>query len=229
MAGTGLAPRASGLQNDIEAAMTTYASLVADPSADANTMEAHIETLLEELSGLVDAMREEEGRTSGPSASSTMSLLLVSRHREILSDLTSEFRRIRSAIHDNRRRTELLRDVRAGCRAGATSVGAGDGDGALRERGHLMGERGQLHSAIHIADEVIGRAKATQDDLAHQSDLLAQGRHALRRVRSRLPSIAALVTSIQTVQRRDQVVVGAVGGLLFILFLWLALGRGGGR
>jgi len=168
---------------------------------------------LPQLGEVNEAMTRHAG---GPAAS----VHTMQRHREILHDYKQEFSKTKASIQSARDRAQLLSSVRADVRE-LSAVEAGAGGAAARaDSANLLRERNAIHHAVRLADEVIGRAQATQGSLDEQRALFGRIRRTVLDVGARLPAVGALVGAIHTRRRRDVLVVGGTAAVCTLLLLW---------
>lgn len=145
----------------------------------------------------------------------------LQRHREILHDYTQEFAKTKASVQSARERAQLLSSVRADVRELRAAEAGGAGAAAARaDSANLLRERNAIHHAVRLADEVIGRAQATQGSLDEQRALFGRIRRTVLDVGARLPAVGALVGAIHTRRRRDVLVVGGTATVCTILLLW---------
>ena len=102
----------------------------------------------------------------GSSSTSAMSHTLT-RHREIVSDYTRDFKRTQSQIRESEKRQNLLGSVREEISNFKQGQGQNDSD-------MLLAERGRIDNSHRMTDEVLEQAYATRYEFSQQSSALGQ-------------------------------------------------------
>ncbi|XP_024523007.1 Golgi SNAP receptor complex member 1-2 isoform X3 [Selaginella moellendorffii] len=178
-----------------------------------NSMEMEIESLLEKLLDLNDAMSR-----CVASATSTASISQkLARHRDILHELTQEFRRTRGNINSMREHADLLSSVRSEISEFKASGNVSPGPSLLRERA-------AIHGSISQIDDVIGQAQATKAALSFQRSTFLEIQGKMKQLSDRFPIVRSLLGAIKRKRSRDTLILSAVIAfcLLFLLIYWMA-------
>ena len=102
----------------------------------------------------------------GSSSTSAMSHTLT-RHREIVSDYTRDFKRTQSQIRESEKRQNLLGSVREEISNFKQGQGQNDSD-------MLLAERGRIDNSHRMTDEVLEQAYATRYEFSQQRSALGQ-------------------------------------------------------
>jgi len=212
------------LEGDLDSRLAAYAKLAsgfeAGPrgggkpdvggatDAAAAAKAADIEGLLQRLSDVNDDMG---GATSGYSDSRAH---VLARHRDILAELTQEYRRLKAAVGAARDRASLLGGSET---SPLLSVAVhSPGVAALRERGYLLG-------AGAAADEALATAQSVSAGLLEQRRTFEGVGGKLGGIGEAFPAIGGLLTAIRRKKSRDTLVLSGVVAIcvfLLILFLW---------
>lgn len=154
------------------------------------------------------------------SPSGGLSLHALQRHRELLHDYSSEFQKARCAIRAARDRASLLDSVRSDIRDFRAAAMPTGGD-ARNGDASLLRERNALHHSLRMADDVIGRAQATQGSLFEQRSLLGNIQQNVIGLGDRVPGLASLINSIGARKNRDVVVLSATAAFCLVVLFWL--------
>ncbi|KAJ6713838.1 GOS-28 SNARE- RELATED [Salix viminalis] len=157
-----------------------------------NDLESGIDRLLKQLQQ-VDSQMQAWVLSGG----SEMVSHTLTRHQEILQDLTQEFHRLRSGMRAKQEHALLLEDFREFDR---TRLDLEDGDGSadqalLREHVSISRNTGQM-------DNVISQAQATLGSLVLQRSSFGGINSKLSNVSSRLPTPINGVKQVEMLDRR---------------------------
>ncbi|GAB4842644.1 Golgi SNAP receptor complex member 1-1 [Ancistrocladus abbreviatus] len=174
-----LRKQARKLEAQLDEQMNSYRKLVATKvdSAD-NDLESGIELLLKQLQQVNYQMQ-----VWVSSGGSEMVSHTLTRHQEILQDLTQEFYRLRSSLRAKQEHASLLQDFREFDRsrmeleAGDTSVE----QALLREHASISRSTGQM-------DSVVAQAQSTLGAFVLQRSTFGGINSKLSNVSSRLPT-----------------------------------------
>lgn len=204
------AKTASGVSRD------TGDGLMAGDGVDAQA--GVLESLLQRLTDVNAAMA---GAVSGGSAGGEARSYTLARHRDVLGEFTSEFKRVRDAVSTSRDRDALL-----GGRAATRGSGGGASDGMSdsSQTELLMRERSTVHSSTSAVDDVIGAAQATAAALVSQRGIFGGIASNLSGVGSRFGVMHDVLAAIKRKRSKDTMVLSAVVAfcVAFTLIYWLA-------
>ncbi|KAK3238543.1 hypothetical protein CYMTET_51458 [Cymbomonas tetramitiformis] len=177
-----------------------------------------IESHLQRLADVNDAM------SSAVSGGGDARSHTLARHRDILSEFSQEFRRIRTTITIGRERDALLggRVVSDG-NGGSGFLGA-QGNGSSNGAGALLRERNSIQSANARLDDVIGQAQATMSNLTSQRSIFEDMGTRLNQVGTKFPVIGGILNAIKRKKSQDTIILSAViaSCTLFLIVYWLA-------
>ena len=165
------------------------------------TLMQEIERLLADLAETNDAMSREAA--DAPGGAATMHKL--QRHREILHDLQSEFAKSKANLHAANERSQLLSSVREDIREHRCA--------ASRASDALLRERNAINASGRAADEILGQAAATRDQLAQQRGGFGSMSGKLKQLSSLAPQIGSLLGAISRRQKRDKIIIACVIGV----------------
>ncbi|KAH9626698.1 hypothetical protein KSS87_021597 [Heliosperma pusillum] len=202
------------------------------------SMEMEIQSLLEKLVDINDSMSR-CAASAVPTASVTQKL---ARHRDILHELTQEFRRIKGNINSMKEHAELLSSVR-------DDISEYKASGSMSPKVQLLRERGAIHGSIShcvavvalsrvaavassgfvcdvdlVIDEVISQAQATRSVLGSQRAFFGDVGGKMKRLSEKFPVIRGLLGSIRRKRSRDTLILSAViaACTLFLIIYWLS-------
>lgn len=198
---------ASGVSRD------TGDGLLAGEGVDAQA--AVLESLLQKLTDVNTAMT---GAVNGGSAGGEARSYTLARHKDILGEFTSEFKRVGDSISTSRDRDLLL-----GGRSRSDSSGMGNSDGTQADM--LLRERSTVHSSTSAVDDVIGAAQATAAALVSQRGLFSNVASNLSNgIGNRFGVMQNLLVAIKRKKNKDTMILSAVIGLCtaFTLIYWMA-------
>jgi golgi SNAP receptor complex member 1 len=164
------------------------------------------ETLLSQLTRSLD---------SEPTASSLKTSNLA-RHRDIHSEHTREFSRLRLQIKDARNRHNLLSNVRADISAYRAQ------NPAAAEEEYMLDERERLDASHRVADGVLSQAYAISDSFRTQRETLASVNRRIVGAASQIPGINSLMSRIGSKKRRDGFILGGFIALCFLAVFFLS-------
>ena len=207
------AKTASGVSRDVSD------GLMAGDGVDAQ--EGALESLLQRLTDVNAAMA---GAVSGGIAGGEARSYTLARHRDVLGEFTSEFKRVRDAVSTSRDRDALLGGASA-TRGGRSASGLStDGLSDSSQTELLMRERSTVHSSTSAVDDVIGAAQATAAALVSQRGIFGGIASNLSGVGSRFGVMHDVLAAIKRKRSKDTMVLSAVVAfcVAFTLIYWLA-------
>ncbi|KAJ6713114.1 GOLGI SNAP RECEPTOR COMPLEX MEMBER 1 [Salix purpurea] len=176
-----------------------------------NDLESGIDRLLKQLQQ-VDSQMQAWVLSGG----SEMVSHTLTRHQEILQDLTQEFHRLRSGMRAKQEHALLLEDFRELDR---TRLDLEDGvDSAdqalLREHVSISRNTGQM-------DNVISQAQATLGSLVLQRSAFGGINSKLSNVSSRLPTVNQILSAIKRRKSMDTIILSLVASVCtFLIFIY---------
>ncbi|XP_050382642.1 Golgi SNAP receptor complex member 1-1 [Argentina anserina] len=177
-----------------------------------NDLESGIERLLKQLQQVNLQMQAWVSAGGSEMVSHTLT-----RHQEILQDLTQEFYRLRSSLRAKQDHASLLEDFREFDR---TRVDLEAGDSAenalLKEHASVSRSTGQM-------DTVISQAQATLGALALQRSTFGGINSKLSNIGSRLPTVSHILSAIKRKKSMDTIILSLVASMCtFLIFIyWL--------
>ncbi|CAF2050521.1 hypothetical protein BRARA_I04906 [Brassica rapa] len=176
-------------------------------------LEAGIDLLLRQLQQ-VNAQMQAWVSSGG----SEMVSHTLTRHQEILQDLTQEFYRHRSSLRAKQEHASLLEDFREFDR---TRLDLEDGDGSTEQA--LLKENMGINRNTAQMDGVISQAQATLGTLVFQRSTFGGINSKLSNVTSRLPTVNTILSAIKRKKSMDTIILSLVAAVCtFLIFIyWL--------
>jgi len=211
-----LRKQARKIEAQLDEQMHSYRRLVstkalAKSDGAESDLEAGIDLLLRQLQQ-VNAQMQAWVSSGG----SEMVSHTLTRHQEILQDLTQEFYRHRSSLRAKQEHASLLDDFREFDRT-RLDLEEGDGEQALVKE-HMGINRNTAHM-----DGVISQAQATLGTLMFQRSTFGGINSKLSNVTSRLPTVNTILSAIKKKKSMDTIILSLVAAVCtFLIFIyWL--------
>ncbi|KAJ8471684.1 hypothetical protein OPV22_026027 [Ensete ventricosum] len=143
----------------------------------------------------------------------------LTRHKEILQDLTEEFFRLRSSLRAKQERASLLLDFRDFDKAKSDMEEGADSveHALLKEQAAISRSSGQM-------DNVISQAQATLGSLIFQRSTFGGINTKISNVSSRLPTVNHILSAIKRKKSMDTIILSLVASVctFLILIYWLS-------
>ena len=201
------------MEAQLDDQMIAYRKLVSMKSdGSENDIETDIERSLKQLQQVNSQMQ-----TWVSSGGSEVLSHTLTRHMEILQDLTQEFYRLRSSLRVKQQHASLL-DLRDFDRAKFDVEESGDSEQALlREQAAINRNSGQV-------DTVISQAQATLGALMSQRSTFGGITTKISNISSRIPTINHILASIRRKKSMDTIILSLVASVCaFLMFIyWLS-------
>ncbi|KAL2936649.1 Golgi SNAP receptor complex member 1-1 [Bienertia sinuspersici] len=209
-----LRKQARKLEAQLDEQMNSYRKLVVAKADTAdNTLESGIEQLLKQLDQVNNQMRAWVSSGGSEMVSHTLT-----RHQEILQDLTQEFYRLRSGLRAKQEHASLLQDFMEFDRSRLDLEEGGDPAerALLKEHASISRNTGQM-------DTVISQAQSTLGTLAVQRSTFGGINSKISNVSSRLPTVNQILASIKRKKSMDTLILSLVASVctFLILIYWL--------
>ncbi|XP_042422800.1 Golgi SNAP receptor complex member 1-1-like [Zingiber officinale] len=210
-----LRKQARKLEAQLDERMTSYRRLVSsNPDGSVADLESSIEHLLKQLQQINLQMQ-----TWVSSGGSQIISHTLTRHKEILQDLSQEFYRLRSSLRAKQERSSLLLEFRDYDREKADIEGGADSaeHALLKEQAAISRNSGQM-------DNVISQAQATLGALVLQRSTFGGITTKISNVSSRLPTVNHILSSIKRKKSMDTIILSFVASVCTFLMLiyWLS-------
>ncbi|KAL6523875.1 Golgi SNAP receptor complex member 1-1 [Orobanche minor] len=210
-----LRKQARKLEAQLDEQMHLYRKLVStkvDNSND-NDVESGVDQLLKQLQQV--NMQMQAWVSSGGSEIFSHTL---TRHQEILQDLTQEFNRLYSSHRAKKEHASLLEDFREFDR---TRLDLEDGGGFHEQA--LLKESVSLHRSAGQMDSVISQAQETLKSLVFQRSTFGGINSKLSIVSSRLPTVNHILAAIKRKKSMDTIILSLVASVctfLILIYWW---------
>ncbi|XP_022948452.1 Golgi SNAP receptor complex member 1-1-like isoform X2 [Cucurbita moschata] len=178
-----------------------------------NDVESGIERLLKQLQQVNSQMQAWVSSGGSEMVSHTLT-----RHQEILQDLTQEFYRLRSGLRAKQEHASLLDDFREFDRS---RLELEDSPGSSEQA--LLKEHASVSRSTGQMDNVISQAQATLGALVFQRSTFGGINSKLSNVSSRLPSVNHILGAIKRKKSMDTIILSLVASVCtFLIFIyWL--------
>ncbi|XP_021776131.1 Golgi SNAP receptor complex member 1-1-like [Chenopodium quinoa] len=209
-----LRKQARKLEAQLDEQMNSYRKLVATKvETTDNNLESGIEQLLKQLDLVNNQMRAWVSSGGSEMVSHTLT-----RHQEILQDLTQEFYRLRSSLRAKQEHASLLQDFREfdRSRLDLEEGGSSVEQSLLKEHATISRNTGQM-------DTVISQAQSTLGTLVLQRSTFGGINSKISNVSSRLPTVNQILASIKRKRSMDTIILSLVASVCtFLIFMyWL--------
>lgn len=210
-----LRKQARKLEAQLDEQMHLYRKLVSAKvdNSNNNDLESGIDQLLKQLQQVNAEMQAWVSSGGSEIFSHTLT-----RHQEILQDLTQEFNQLRSSIRAKKEHASLLEDFREFDR---TRLDLEDGGGSYDQA--LLKERATLHRSSGQMESVISQAQETLKSLVFQRSTFGGINSKLSNVSSRLPTVNHILSAIRKKKSMDTIILSLVASVctfLILLYWW---------
>lgn len=208
-----LRKQARKLEAQLDEQMNSFRKVVSTKVTSNNDLESGIDQLLKQLQQVNDQMQAWVSSGGSEMVSHTLT-----RHQEILQDLTQEFYRLRSSLRAKQEHASLLEDFRHFDRSRLDLEEGGNSpeQALLKERASISRNTGQM-------DSVISQAQSTLGALVLQRSTFGTINSKIGNVSSRLPSVNHILASIKRKKSMDTIILSLVASVctFLILIYWL--------
>ncbi|XP_056638474.1 Golgi SNAP receptor complex member 1 [Diorhabda sublineata] len=164
-------------------------------------MSVEIEELLNKLTQINDRLAEQ------PVTGAAM-MHTLQRHKDILADLSRDFRKTNSLRESQRQREDLLR--------GSDNFRT---DGVNNRRDVYLKENQHIHNSDRLVNDQISIAMETREHLTSQRQTLKRLQTRFNDISNKYPLINSLIQRINIRKRRDSIILGLVISFCTILML----------
>ncbi|KAF8393069.1 hypothetical protein HHK36_021310 [Tetracentron sinense] len=202
------------LEAQLDEQINSYRKLVSSKvNGTENDLESGIDRLLKQLQQVNTQMQAWVSSGGSEIFSHTLT-----RHQEILQDLTQEFYRLRSSLRAKQEHASLLQDFKEFDR---TRTDLEDGGGSVEQA--LLKEHASISRSSGQMDTVISHAQATLGTLVLQRSTFGGITSKLSNVSSRLPTVNHILSSIKRKKSMDTIILSLVASVctFLILVYWL--------
>ncbi|KAF7284711.1 golgi SNAP receptor complex member Gos28 [Rhynchophorus ferrugineus] len=214
-----LRKQARQLENEIDLKLVAFSKLGAGIKSPNNgghsdtvpllSGEDTFEAMSLEIEQMLNKLTQVNERLSEQPVSGAAMLHTIQRHREILADLSRDFRKTNSQHESRREREDLLRGSNDTFRS----------DGVNNRRDMYLKESQHIHNSDHLINEQIAIAVETREHLTSQRQTLKKLQTRFNDISNRYPIINSLINRINLRKRRDSIIIGLVVAFCTILML----------
>lgn len=206
-------------ESSTDSLLAQYSELVHEPPMSTNELEQQIEQALLTRQA---SIRELSALSYGPNATPTMQRQ-ADRHQITLNDHKTTFKRLRTAINQERSRRSLLSSVRQDIQSHRESQNAQNmsTDSDAENTAYYTNEMRRVDHSRSIADSLLTSAYEARSELQRQQRLIGDVQKRMLSVLSRVPGVNTLISKINTRQKRNSLFLATliVLGVLFIVFV----------
>ncbi|KAG5882367.1 hypothetical protein JTB14_036291 [Gonioctena quinquepunctata] len=212
-----LRKQARQLENEIDLKLVAFSKLGAGiktpPSNNADTEpllsgEDTFEAMSLEIEQLLNKLTSVNERLSEQPVSGAAMLHTLQRHKDILADLSRDYRKTNSLRESRRQREDLLR--------GSETFRT---DGVNNRRDMYLKESQHIHNSDRLVNEQISIAMETREHLTSQRQTFKRLQTRFNDISNRYPLINSLIQRINLRKKRDSIIIGLVVSLCTILML----------
>ncbi|XP_057510653.1 Golgi SNAP receptor complex member 1-1-like isoform X2 [Actinidia eriantha] len=199
------------LEAQLDEQMHLYRKLVTSKTDDGidKDLESGIDQLLQQLQ-LVNSHMQAWVSSGGSEIFSHT----LTRHQEILQDLTQEFNRLRSSLRAKKEHASLLEDFREFDRS---RLDLEDGGGSYDQA--LLKEHASISRSTGQMDSVISQAQETIRTLVYQRSTFGGINTKLSNISSRLPTVNHILSAIKKKKSMDTIILSLVASVCTFLIL----------
>ncbi|XP_004515530.1 Golgi SNAP receptor complex member 1-1-like isoform X2 [Cicer arietinum] len=213
-----LRKQARKLEAQLDEQMNAYRKLVStNISTKADAAESDLESWIERLIKQLHQVNSQMQAWVSSGGSDMVSHTLT-RHQEILQDITQEFYRLRSSLRAKKEHASLLDDFKEFDRTRLDLE-----EGAESEQHILLKEHASISRNTGHMDNVISQAQATLGALVFQRSTFGGINSKLSNVSSRLPTVNNILSAIKRKKSMDTLILSLVASvcIFLILIYWL--------
>ncbi|KAJ4746837.1 Golgi SNAP receptor complex member 1 [Rhynchospora pubera] len=182
------------LEGDLDVRLSSYAKLseFSDKRVSSNdtqwkTQEMEIETLLVKLTEVNEDMSQ--WASTAVVGANTATMQRLTRHREILHELTKDFKRTKKNLLSIKEHAELLTSVR-------NDINEHKAMSSVKPKRNLLRERAAIHGSLTQIDEVIDQAEGTRSALTVQRSAFGEIQGKLKHLNDKFPAIRATLGTL---------------------------------
>ncbi|CAJ2656508.1 Golgi SNAP receptor complex member 1-1-like [Trifolium pratense] len=213
-----LRKQARKLEAQLDEQMSAYRKLVStNVSTKGDATESDVESWIERLINQLQQVNSQMHVLVSSGGSDMVSHTLT-RHQEILQDITQEFYRLRSSLRAKKEHASLLDNFKEFDRTRLDLE-----DGGESEQHTLLKEHASISRNTGHVDNVISQAQATLGALVFQRSTFGGINSKLSNVSSRLPTVNNILSSIKRKKSMDTLILTLVASVctFLILIYWI--------
>ncbi|XP_050500109.1 Golgi SNAP receptor complex member 1 [Diabrotica virgifera virgifera] len=212
-----LRKQARQLENEIDLKLVAFSKLgagIKTPStAHADTIpllsgEDTFEAMSLEIEELINKLTQINETLSEQPVTGAAMMHTLQRHKDILADLSRDFRKTNSLRESQRQREDLLR--------GTDNFRS---DGINNRRDIYLKENQHIHNSDRLVNDQISIAMETREHLTSQRQTLKRLQTRFNDISNKYPVINSLIQRINIRKRRDSIIIGLIVSLCTILML----------
>ncbi|GJQ83462.1 Gos28 [Trypoxylus dichotomus] len=206
-----LRKQARHLENDIDLKLVAFSKL----GAGINTPHSHnapdtvpllseedtFEAMGLEIEQLLGKLTQINERMSEQPVSGAAMLHILRRHKDILADLSRDFRKINSQHLVRREREQLLR---------SNKQDNFRPEGVNRREQYTLKESTHLYNSDRLVNDQISIAMETREHLTNQRQTFKKMQTRFNDISNRFPMLNSLIQRINIRKRRDSIIIGLV-------------------
>ncbi|KAL5160465.1 Golgi SNAP receptor complex member 1-1 [Glycine soja] len=214
-----LRKQARKLEAQLDEQMNSYRKLVsANVSTKADIAESDLGSWIERLLKQLQQVNTQMQAWVSSGGSEMVSHTLT-RHQEILQDLTQEFYRLHSSVKAKQEHASLLEDFKEFDRTRLDLE-----QGVDSEQHALLKERSSISRSAGHMDNVISQAQASLGALVFQRSTFGGINSKLGNVSSRLPTVNNILSAIKRKKSMETIILSLVSAVCtFLIFIyWLS-------
>jgi len=211
-----LRQQARSLETQTENLFHSYSSLVSSsvsikPSDSEIRLEQQIQDVLRKRDTAITSLSRTLESESAVSSSAAKLQNLV-RHKEVLTEHSKEFQRLKNNLHSARERASLLSNVRNDIDQFHSA--------AREDAEYLLNERNRLDNSHNMADNVLSQAYAINQSFADQRAMLGNINRRVVHAASQIPGINTIISKINTRKKRDSIVLAVLISFCLLMFIY---------
>ncbi|XP_072379603.1 Golgi SNAP receptor complex member 1 [Diabrotica undecimpunctata] len=212
-----LRKQARQLENEIDLKLVAFSKLgagIKTPSTShADTIpllsgEDTFEAMSLEIEELINKLTQINETLSEQPVTGAAMMHTLQRHKDILADLSRDFRKTNSLRESQRQREDLLR--------GTDNFRS---DGVNNRRDIYLKENQHIHNSDRLVNDQISIAMETREHLTSQRHTLKRLQTRFNDISNKYPVINSLIQRINIRKRRDSIILGLIVSLCTILML----------
>ncbi|XP_074034608.1 golgi SNAP receptor complex member Gos28 [Leptinotarsa decemlineata] len=212
-----LRKQARQLENEIDLKLVAFSKLGAgintplsnnDDTVPLLSEEDTFETMSLEIEQLLNKLILVNERLSEQPVSGAAMLHTIQRHKDILADLSREYRKTNLLRESRRHREDLLR--------GSETFRT---DGVNNRRDMYLKENQHIHNSDRLINEQISIAVETREHLSNQRQTMKRLQTRFNDISNRYPLINSVIQRINIRKRRDSIIIGSIVSLCTISML----------
>ncbi|PRP81362.1 hypothetical protein PROFUN_11049 [Planoprotostelium fungivorum] len=191
------------LENDIESKLSSSANLI-DHAEQWNSPDG---LGFDELNTLVAETANQRLYLGGSNYG------VINHHKGRLEEYQRELKRLKTSSREAYERAQLLK----GSKGYQPNTSSASSEILMRERSHI-------NTSTSMANDTLGVAQATREQLAAQTNIIMGSNTKMRGLEGQFPGVSNLIGAIKSRRHRNNLVIASTIAvcICFILWWWLA-------